>query len=310
MKKQQSTRPFALPLLLIVSSVICMVSGFMLKITLCRDISLYSDKSCIAIPFFVFNDRDRFSPVSPAGGAGDTDGLLSFKASAVSLYISNAVDKTVRKNLPTLPEEETPEQEHGAIFSPVDADYFQDALFIGDSRTVGLYEYGQITGATYFAATSMTVFNLMSVDSVDTLEEDITLGELLQKGTYGKIYIMLGINELGYSMDDIIERYAGIVAYLRSSQPKAVIILEANLHVSEQKARTNPIFSAERVDELNSRIAALADEEHVFYLDVNPVFDNKNGYLNEDYTSDGAHLLAKYCVRWGEWIAENGVTVY
>ena len=32
----------------------------------------------------------------------------------------------------------------------VDASYFDDALFIGDSRTVGLKEYGTLNNATFF----------------------------------------------------------------------------------------------------------------------------------------------------------------
>ncbi len=39
-------------------------------------------------------------------------------------------------------------------------DNFQSVLFIGDSRTVGLHEYGQMGKADVFANSGMTVFNL------------------------------------------------------------------------------------------------------------------------------------------------------
>ena len=47
---------------------------------------------------------------------------------------------------PTSTPEPTPLQ-----FTTVDASYFDDALFIGDSRTVGIAEYGSLKNATYFA---------------------------------------------------------------------------------------------------------------------------------------------------------------
>ena len=71
-----------------------------------------------------------------------------------------------------------------------------DALFIGDSRTVGLMEYAGIDGADYFCAVGMSVYNIhekpVSVPNVGK----VTLTELLNSKKYGKIYIMIGINEV------------------------------------------------------------------------------------------------------------------
>ena len=42
-----------------------------------------------------------------------------------------------------------------------DKSYFDDALFIGDSRTVGISEYSDLKNATYFANTGMSVYNVL-----------------------------------------------------------------------------------------------------------------------------------------------------
>lgn len=42
----------------------------------------------------------------------------------------------------------------------VGKEYFDDALFIGDSRTVGISEYGDLNNATFFANTGMSVYNV------------------------------------------------------------------------------------------------------------------------------------------------------
>ena len=80
--------------------------------------------------------------------------------------------------------------------------YFDDALFIGDSRTVGLSQYGRLGRADYFASTGMTVFNVLKekrFPTTDLAKQD--LPSLLSAKRYGKIYLILGINEIGYPFD-------------------------------------------------------------------------------------------------------------
>ena len=68
-------------------------------------------------------------------------------------------------------------------------------------------EYSQIPEADYFCSVGMSVFNIhdeaVSVPNVGKL----TLTELLNNKTYKKIYIMLGINEMGYKFENILAKY-------------------------------------------------------------------------------------------------------
>ena len=50
---------------------------------------------------------------------------------------------------------------------------------------------------------------------------------------------------------------------------------------------------------------ALAGEQELTYLDVNPLFDDDAGALDSQYTSDGVHLLARYDDTWCRWLREN-----
>lgn len=50
--------------------------------------------------------------------------------------------------------------EQVSVFEPVTEDYFKDALFIGDSRTVGLSQYGDLDQADFAAEVGLTVFRL------------------------------------------------------------------------------------------------------------------------------------------------------
>lgn len=185
--------------------------------------------------------------------------------------------------------------------------YFTDALFIGDSRTVGLSEYGGLEEATFFADSGMSVYNIddktISLPEVGTVSFD----SLLHQVSYGKIYLMLGINELGYDRAETVRQYGALLKRIQEAQPQAVIFIMANLHVSAQQSQRDDLYNNRNIDEFNRRIQPLADDKTVFYLDVNELFDDENGNLREDYTADNAHLLGVYYMDWGNWLATKAV---
>ena len=177
-----------------------------------------------------------------------------------------------------------------------------DALFIGDSRTVGLMEYAGIDGADYFCAVGMSVYNIhknsVSVPNVGK----VTLTELLNGKKYGKIYIMLGINEVGYKFSSTVEKYSELIEFIKDKQPDAVIFIQANLHVSKSRSDSDKVVNNTAINGLNAELAKLADGKSIFYLDANILFDDEAGGLSADKSGDSTHLYAKYYREWGEWI--------
>ena len=180
---------------------------------------------------------------------------------------------------------------------------FDNALFIGDSRTVGISEYSGITNADFFATTGMSVYEVMketvSVPSVGK----VTLEQLLGSVTYNKVFLMLGINELGYDFNSTVEKYGQVVDFIREAQPQAVIYIQANLHVTKSRSDSDSIFNNQNIDRFNTAISALANGEDIFYIDVNELFDDDTGSLDQNYTSDNAHVLGKYYKTWAQWLA-------
>lgn len=177
-----------------------------------------------------------------------------------------------------------------------------DALFIGDSRTVGLMEYAGIDGADYFCTVGMSVYNIhknsVSVPNVGK----VTLTELLNSKKYGKIYIMLGINEVGYKISSTVEKYSELIEFIKDKQPDAVIFIQANLHVSKSRSDSDKVVNNTAINGLNAELAKLADGKSIFYLDANILFDDEAGGLSADKSGDSTHLYAKYYREWGEWI--------
>lgn len=183
--------------------------------------------------------------------------------------------------------------------------YFKDALFIGDSRTVGIKEYGNIDGADFFATEGMSVYSIYQQSVSIPGVGEVSLKTLLKTKNYGKIYIMLGINELGYKLSDNAAAYRDLVDMIREYQPDAIIYIQANLHVSSSRSKTDKTFNNNRIDNYNNLLAGIADNRDIFYIDVNELFDDANGGLGEEYTSDDIHIMGKYYSDWGAWIAER-----
>ena len=196
---------------------------------------------------------------------------------------------------------ETTKKENGNI--PPSS--MEDALFIGDSRTVGLYEYSGMTEATFFVHVGMSVYNIDKEEIVVSGIGKITFEELINGRKYGKIYLMLGINELGYNLDRTMERYAQLVQRIRNAQPDAVIFVQANLHVTKDRSDTDSVYNNKVINRFNEGVSRIADNEKIFYLDANVLFDDGNGNLSKDKSYDSAHILGKYYVQWADWIKEQ-----
>lgn len=190
-------------------------------------------------------------------------------------------------------------------FRSVTEDYFDDALFIGDSRTQGLQLYSTLDNATFYAATSMSIFGIM--DSTETVDGITGIRNLLQSRQFGKIYIMFGINEAGYDTDAFVERYGQVVDEIRNYQPDAVIYIQGIMYVTAAKAAAEPVFSNDNIRKKNEGLKGLANGEDIFYLEVNENLDDGQGNLPEEYTGDGVHLKASYYSLWRDYLLEHAV---
>lgn len=202
--------------------------------------------------------------------------------------------------------EETIEEDTPQIYT-ADISYFDDALFIGDSRTVGLYEYGGLGNAEVFADSGMSIYKVFNEEFALRSGETVTLNEALSTKEFGKIYIMLGINELGYDFEQTVERFSEAVDTILTAQPKAYIFIQANLHITKEKSEKSEYFTNSNIDRYNEAISKLADNEQIFYLDVNPLYDDEEGCLSKEFTADHAHIKGKHYTEWVDFILQNAV---
>lgn len=74
----------------------------------------------------------------------------------------------------------------------VRSDYFDDAMFVGDSITTGIELYEVMSNATVVAATGINLDNIMTKKVIELEGQELTIPEAMTHYHPKKIYIMLG----------------------------------------------------------------------------------------------------------------------
>lgn len=193
-------------------------------------------------------------------------------------------------------------------FVTVEDDYFNDAVFIGDSRTVGLHDYGGLDQTDFFATVGLNVYDMWDDKFCDLYGQKVTLEQALSEKKYKKVYFQIGINEMGRgTIDTFMEAYAQSVEKFHSLQPEAVIYIQGIMKVTKSKSDSDPIFNNEGIEARNERIARLADNITFFYIDVNEVVCDETGALREDLTFDNLHLYGSKYDIWVEFLKTKGI---
>ncbi|MCQ2426837.1 MAG: GNAT family N-acetyltransferase [Clostridia bacterium] len=199
----------------------------------------------------------------------------------------------------------------GYAYKKVDKSFFADALFIGDSRTVGIRNAsaGRFDNAVFFADIGVSAAKAMANKyeasyGADTNGKRVSLGtmtlkDLLAKQKFGKIYIMVGVNELGGSITGITNNIIKLKDMCLQYAPDAKIVIECNLHFTAAAeknyiAKGSTWMTNDRMNQVNAKIAALADYKQIFCIDINEKYDIPSGTFNPDYSGDGVHPTSKY----------------
>lgn len=199
------------------------------------------------------------------------------------------------------------------VYTTVEDDYFTDALFIGDSRMVGMSEYsGLLDISTFYVSKGMTIFKLFTSEVVEVSDGrgKITIEEALTEHQFAKIYLEVGINEMGTGdLERFLNTYQEVVDHLQELQPDAIIYLQAIMKVTTERSNKGDYIHNQGIEDRNAGIAAMADNVKVYYLDVNPLVVDETGGLNPDLTQDGVHLLGRHVLIWKEFLKEHAVVL-
>jgi len=173
-----------------------------------------------------------------------------------------------------------------------------DLLLVGDSIT-DLWRNSTETYATYFGKYKVGNFAI-SGDTTQGVLWGLQNGE--GTGFQPKaIMMMIGTNNSGANTGpEIAEGVGAIVLELRKDFPNAKILLLAIF------PRNAPASPARKVNaDASSIYSRLADNQHVFYMDIGQKFLSPDGTISTEIMADGLHPTAKGYVIWGDAIKDK-----
>lgn len=201
--------------------------------------------------------------------------------------------------------------------SPVDAGWFDDALFVGDSVTLKLSYYadnGSLGNAGFLCAGSLgwnnALWDINRPDNVHPSYNGVkyTVDEGARIINPNKIFIMLGMNDIGlYGVDGAINGMKQLLARIEQKCPDAEIYIESvtpmlqNMQLRDLNNRT--------IAEFDRKAQAYCQEKGYHYLDIASAVEDGSGNLIYSYCSDpsamGLHFSNEGCYQWVEYLKNH-----
>ncbi len=192
----------------------------------------------------------------------------------------------------------------------VESTYFDDAVFVGDSLTTGIKLYDIMSNTTVLASTGVNLDSIFTKKSIDINGELITVMDALDKGSYKKIYIMLGANGAAYlTHRQIINRYGELIDSVKEHHANSIIYIQSILPINEAeyKTRYGGNLTNSKIDAINYSLLLLAAEKNVYYLDLASVFKDAEGQMPAGDTPDGIHINAACYTKWFDYLKTHTV---
>lgn len=191
----------------------------------------------------------------------------------------------------------------------VENNYFDDAVFIGDSRTEGFILYSGLSNAISYTSQGLMVDTVFTKPVINKNGKKISVMEALRETDFSKVYIMFGINETGWPYSSVfIEKYGEIIDEIKAINPDAIIYVQEILPVTDKVSQSHSYVKNEKINEFNALIRQMAEEKKVYYIDTGKAVAGADGSLPEDAASDGIHLKQPYCLKWLEYLKTHTVT--
>lgn len=168
--------------------------------------------------------------------------------------------------------------------------------FIGNSIIGDLEAYGVADNADIYSYVGMNVASVFD-QRMDNHKKTI-LEEMLSND-YKTIFIMFGMNEVGWSYSDIfVDDYKELIDEIKAKMPNVKIYLLSITPITKaQEAENESDLNTQGISKYNNLIKQIAKDKKSTYLDVNSYLRDENGFLSDDDSPDGYHLQPNCSLR-------------
>ena len=201
--------------------------------------------------------------------------------------------------------------------SRVKASYFDDAIFIGDSVSLGLNYYeaanDKLGKAQFLTAGSMGSGNALEPVSASSIHprwngEKMKVEKAVAKSGAKKIYIMLGMNDIAvYGAEKSARNLKTLCKNILMEAPNVKIFLQSVTPRVNQGAKSdNTKLNNANITKYNRCLAKICSEEDWYFVNVAEFMFDSTGHLIRSYCSDpdgmGMHFAPKGCEAWIDYL--------
>lgn len=179
--------------------------------------------------------------------------------------------------------------------------------FIGDSRTQGFLMYTGLKDVVDYTYIGLMVDTAVTKEFIKASGgKKVTILEDMKTKDIDTVYIMLGINELGWSYSQVFVKYYGnLIDEIRKVKPNCKIYVQSIIPVTKEESDSDDIYNNKNIRKYNELIKKLAQDKNVTYLDVASYLADSSGNLPLSASTDGVHVNKKYCLKWYEYLKNN-----
>ena len=180
---------------------------------------------------------------------------------------------------------------------PVGDEWFDDACFIGHSQIVGMQKYSGIANADYYAVVGHTAQNVVDYEYYELPNGGYgTLSDGLHANSYGKVYIMLGINDSSLREnrdEEFMSPMRQIISLVQETQPDAKIYLLSLTPVGRYTSM-NELYNPDSTVHYSQLVKTLSREFSTEYIDLFRMMCDSAGYYLDSFNSgDGIHIASE-----------------
>ncbi len=178
----------------------------------------------------------------------------------------------------------------------VGADYFKSTVFIGDSRIKGLLMYTDLSPFDFSGeganVSSVQTKSYIRMRDADGVFRNYTLFDALRLklGEYDSVYISLGLNELGWKLDNFTVAFRELIKNIREITDVPIYVQLVMPITTRAAAASKFGITNEKAILFNDALVEITAELSLFRLDPLSLFIMEDGTLDPKYASDGIHL--------------------
>ena len=186
--------------------------------------------------------------------------------------------------------------------------YMNRCVFLGDSRTVAMVNYGLINDDAALAQIGISHPSFKSNTFVNNAGKEYTLKTYLASHQAPVIYIALGVNGINDPSEEHYKStFEDLIDNVMDLSPNSNIVLMSIGPVNDNGPYKKTVQNSWIV-KYNDFLLNTAKDKHLFYLNISEILTGSDGQVKSEYNGgDGLHYSSSGCKAIFDYIVEHPV---